>query len=190
MPPRTSIKIVKTSSSAQSAFASHDNTTKQSPPPCCQQACKKKLVYIEPSDVEDEVDFSDNPDKEMTPPPPSQPKATSTSMAKQKAQELIDSLGTAMSNAHSLTMDENLKRARKETNAGLRQYGKPTARKSMKTVPARNPKPKVALHCQIAPLPSRARVISRKPEHCVGVVVLLPFSLEWKDSNDIYLHPE
>ncbi|KAF9441253.1 hypothetical protein P691DRAFT_766535 [Macrolepiota fuliginosa MF-IS2] len=142
MPPHTSIKIVKTSSSAWSVFASHNNTTKQSPPPHCQQAHKKKSVYIEPSDVEDEVDFSDDPNKEMTPPPPSQPKAASTSMAKQKAQELIDSLGTAMSNTHSLTTDENLKCACKETNASLRQYRKPAARKSTKTVPARNPKPK------------------------------------------------
>ncbi|KAF9440698.1 hypothetical protein P691DRAFT_818478 [Macrolepiota fuliginosa MF-IS2] len=100
-------------------------------------------------------------------------------MAKQKAQELIDSLGAAMSNTHSLTTGENLKHAHKETNASLRQYGKPTARKSAKTVPARNPKSKVVLHHQITPLPSRARVISRKPEHHVGAVVLLPFGLEW-----------
>ncbi|KAF9441775.1 hypothetical protein P691DRAFT_851985 [Macrolepiota fuliginosa MF-IS2] len=179
MPPHTPIKIVKTSSSAWSGFASHDNATKQLPlglPPHCQQACKKKWVYIEPSNIEDKtIHILGESGLNYL----SQPKATSTSMAKQKAQELIDSLGIAMSNAHSLVMGEDLKCAHKETNTGLRQYGKSTARKSTKIVLASNHKPKVALCCQITPLPSRARVVSRKPEHCVGVVVLLPFSLEW-----------
>ncbi|KAF9441950.1 hypothetical protein P691DRAFT_790265 [Macrolepiota fuliginosa MF-IS2] len=113
MPSCIPIKILKTPTHTRNA-AAHNNATDQSPPrlpPCHCQASKGKSVYIEPSNVEEEVSFDDESDSESSEQPPPSPRksnAPDTHTVREKAQELINSLGAMTSNAHSLATDGDL----------------------------------------------------------------------------------